>query len=133
MKKWFLQLNQYYKVAFLSLCCSLIIFLLFIPFYFFELNEIPQGFILGAITGIIPYFLYGLIENKERKNKTNKLAITLMIFRFLLIGVVIVLAAVLYYKLDAKIFNVFAVVGGYFVTLILLMIVFLVGKKHGNG
>lgn len=84
---------------------------------------------LGGLVGLVSYLLLGIAENLDKKK--NKLTFTIIftILRFILIAAIIFLAAFLYYKLEAKIFNVFAVVGGYFIPFFSYLIVNLVNRR----
>jgi predicted histidine transporter YuiF (NhaC family) len=74
-----------------------------IPFYFIDLQEIPQGLLLGALVGIVPYILLGTIEKGETNKKSSKGAIILSISRFVLIAIALTLSATAYYHFDLKI------------------------------
>lgn len=132
MKKWFIQLNNYYKVSLLTFITALILVVGCIPFYFIDLQEIPQGLLLGALVGIVPYVLLGTIEKGETNKKSSKGAIILSISRFVLIAIALTLSATAYYYFDLKIFNIFAVLGGYLLTVIWLFIIVSIGKKNGT-
>lgn len=127
MKNWFKELNTYYKVSLLTSLALVAVILLTSPFYFFSLIEIPNGILVGGLVGIICYLVLGLITNS---NKGIKMVVTIIfqIVRYLIIGAAIALTSYLYFKLNMKMFNPLAVMGGYFICLIVLVIVSLKEK-----
>ena len=120
--------NAYYRVCLISFIANLVIFLGLLPFYVCDCNDIPQGFALGALVGLIPNLLLGLIEKTEAEHQRNVGAIIVTIMRFVLIAATITLSALLYYKMECKIFNPFTVVGGYLVNTLVLTITILMSK-----
>lgn len=129
MIKAFSKLNIYYKCSVLSGLFLIVLSLALIPFYFINLMEIPLGFLLGGAFGITIYFITGLLENK--RPEYYKWAIMISVFRFILLAILLFVVALCYYKLDIKIFNIFTVTGGYFICLIIFVLLFL-KKKKGN-
>lgn len=122
MKDWYLNLKLEYKVVVWSLVVTLGLFTLTIPFYFFSLMEIPQGILLGGITGAIIYIFLGLFSNPEKPKKTIVFTVVTMIIRLLVIAGILFLVGWLYYGLGFKAFNIFAVAGGYFIPLVIHVI-----------
>ena len=120
--------NSYFKVCLISYIASLVIFLGLLPLYACDCNDIPQGFVLGALVGLIPNLLLGIIEKTETEHQRSVGAIIVIIFRFLLIATTVALSALLYYKMECKIFNPFTVVGGYLVNTLVLTITILMSK-----
>ena len=129
MIKAFNKLNIYFKCSVLSGLFILVLSLALIPLYFFNLKDIPLGFILGGGFGILSYFVTGILENKRAEH--YKWAILISVLRFLLLAILLFMVALCYYKWDIKIFNIFTVVGGYFICLIIFVLLFVV-KKKGN-
>lgn len=129
-KKWFDNLNIYFKSSLLSTILLIVISLLLIPLYFFKLKEIPLGLMLGSGLGIIVYFLTGIFE--EKKKDTYHWAIIIMVTRLLIFSVLLILIALCYYKWDIKLFNLFSFVGGYTLTLIMLVIFYIRKDKNGQ-
>lgn len=120
--------SAYYRVCFISFIASLVIFLGLLPLYACNCNDIPQGFALGALIGLIPNLLLGIIERTEAEHQRSIGAIIVIILRLLLIATIITLSALLYYKMECKIFNPFTVVGGYLVNTLVLTITILMSK-----
>jgi len=129
MKKWLSNLNTGYKTAVFSSLVLGVIYLAIIFFYFLNLPEFPNGFLLGSLVGILVYILLGLSEVVDAKKKKVTFGIIVTILRFLLIGGALFLSAYLYYEKNAPIFNVFTVLGGYMSSLIIYIIVMIREKK----
>lgn len=128
MKAWFSKLNLYYKTAVVSAIVTFVILAGTSCLFFLNLMEIPLGILLGSSIGIIFYAVIGKISNKEKEGKPT-VTIIAQIIRFLLIAVALVLSGWLYYKENLHIFNIFAVLGGYAIPLISLIIV---SRKESN-
>ena len=125
------QLNTYFKTVFWSIVITLAISVSLIPLFFFSLMEVPQGIALGAGVGIIIYLFLGLFNNSDSPKKSLVLTLITIIVRFLVIAGILVLVGWLYYAKGVKAFNIFAVVGGYMIPLIVHIIV---GRKeNGSG
>lgn len=133
MKKWYKNLNHFYKVCLISSLALVLIFILLIPLFFFDLKEIPLGVLLGGGISILFYFLQGLFEKKDLLKNSVKWAIILNIGRLLIFGSLLFLVAYLYYSLHLKIFNIFAVAFSYFIPLIAMCVLFTKGeRKYGS-
>ena len=129
MYKAFIRLNVYYKCVVLSGLFLCVISLALIPLYFIDLKEIPLGILLGAGYAMLAYFLTGLMEDKFKEHYIWALLIS--IFRYIVFAALLFFVGLWYYKLGLKIFNIFAVTGGYFICLIILIILFVnQGKKE---
>ena len=131
MKEWYASLKLEYKIVVWSLLVLAGITLLLIPLFFFSLMEIPQGIALGGGVGTIVYLFLGLFNNKDNPKKSLTLTVITMIVRFLVIAGVLFLVGWLYYAIGFKAFNIFAVAGGYFIPLVINII--LVRKENGSG
>lgn len=123
MINWCRRLNIEHQTTVWSIIVTLVLTLLMVPLFFLSWMEIPLGFILGSSIGIITYFLLGLFNNKSKIKMALSMTITIMIIRLLVIGGILFLVGWLYYAKDIRIFNIFAVVGGYFMTIVINIIV----------
>ena len=128
MIKAFQKLNIYHKCSVLSGLFILFLFICFIPFFFFNLMELPLGLLLGGGFGVLSYFVTGLFENK--KDESYKWAVVISILRFVILGILLFLVGLCYYKWEVKIFNIFTVVGGYSLCLVVLIILFVLKDKQ---
>ena len=90
--------------------------------------ELPFGLLLGGGFGVLSYFVTGLFENK--KDESYKWAVVISILRFVILGILLFLVGLCYYKWEVKIFNIFTVVGGYSLCLVVLIILFVLKDKQ---
>ena len=127
MKSAFEKLNIYHKCSVLSGLFILFLSMALIPLYFFNLMDIPLGFLIGGVYGITVYFVTGILENKRQDY--YKWAILISAFRYLVFAALLVLVGLCYYKWDIKIFNIFTVVGGYLICLVVFVILFILQNK----
>ena len=124
-------LNVFYKTFFYSFIGSLVIFLLTIPFLFFDLGEITFGLLLGEFVSYMSYFAIGFIEKKNPITKPGTAPlIAVLIIRVTILALVIVVSALLYYQYNHHIFNVIAIAGGYLIPLVILIVVALKERKE---
>ena len=93
--------------------------------------EIPQGILLGGMVAILIYLFLGLFNNEEKKKESLVITVVILIVKFILIAGLLVLIGWLYYGNNFKAFNIFAVAGGYFIPLIIHVI--LVRKEKTSG
>ena len=122
MINWFRRLNIEFQTVVWSIIVTLGLLLLMIPLFFFSLMEIPLGIALGAAIGIITYLALGLVDDKSKQKLSIGLTITIIVLRLLVVAGILFLVGWLYYAIGVKIFNIFAVIGGYLMTLIINMI-----------
>lgn len=120
------------KAMYIIILVSLCIFVLSIPCFFFDLASISLGLLLGLTIGfgcymLLVYQVYNTLSFNHPKTK----GVFNYLIRFLLYGLGIALALLLEY-FGYKIFNVFAVFGSYFVSIITLVVVSLIIDKGGN-
>ena len=121
-------LNLFLKAFVISSLFSLLLYVLMIPLLIFDLGYIPNGLILGEFESFIFLFVIGLVE--ERKPNNSIILIVLMTIRLTLGIGVCILSAFLWYKLDVKIFNIFATMSGYFIPTIILLITAIISDKR---
>ena len=122
MKEWYANLKLEYRIALWSAIVIVGSFLLCIPFYFFSLMEIPQGILLGGGISILIYLILGLCNNPEKPKKSLVITFVIIAIRLLVIGGILFLVGWLYYQMNVKAFNIFAVMGSYFVPIIINII-----------
>ena len=130
MKNWYAHLNLNLKTVVWSIIVVAILVIALSPLFFFSLMEIPLGIALGGSVGILNYLILGLIDDKEYKKVNLVLTIVTIIVRFLVIAGVLVLVGFLYYKLNIKLFNIFAVAGSYFISFIVSIFIL---RKEGTN
>lgn len=127
---WLNKLSNPFKVALLSLFAVIVVFLGLVFGYFINLQDLPNGLLAGGLLGSLSYLIIGFIERIEEKKHLLVWTVIFTIIRFLLIGGLLFLAALLQYKYGYKVMNVFTVLGGYLISLIVYIIVLVLEKKH---
>ena len=131
MVNWYRELKLEFQVALWSMIVILGLFVTLIPLYFFKLMEIPQGIVLGGLVAILVYLFLGLFDKREEPMKSIVITVIILIIKFLIIAGLLFLVGWLYYGKGFKQFNIFAVAGGYFIPLIINII--LVRKEKESG
>jgi len=130
MKERYLNLNIYYQVSLWSLISLFVLLVMTSWLFFVGYIDIPLGIILGGSIGIMSYFVLALIEKKELETHHSIGSIIVAIARIIALLAAMLLAAYLYYQLQIKILNIFAIMGGYLLPLVVLLILTL-KKKRG--
>ena len=122
MKDWYRNLKIEYQVSLWSAIIILGLFILCIPFYFFSLMEIPQGILLGGGISILIYLILGLFNNPEKPKKSLVITFVAIAIRLVIIGGILFLVGWLYYRMNMRAFNIFAVAGSYILPIIINII-----------
>ena len=133
MKDWYLRLKIEYQIVVWSLITIISLFILTIPFFFFSLMEIPQGIVLGGLIGVIVYLFLGLANNQDSPKKSMVITIVIIAIKLLVIAGILFLVGWLYYGVGIKAFNIFAVMGGYFIPLAIQIILMEREKNVGHS
>ena len=120
------QSNIFIQSAFISLSIVLALYILLLPFLFISLGEYPNGLILGTLISVIFCFVLG-INNKKVDKKHTKIIIVMLILRFVVLGIIMTLAGLLYYLANVRAFNLICIAGGYLIPIITVLI--LASKK----
>ena len=138
MKDKLKNLNVHHKASLLTLVITLIVFVALIELFFIQIGDrvwidIPLGILLGGALASLFYLVQGFIDYKEDKDNSSHFSLlltghSLVFFVGLMVG-----DAFLYYKANIKIFNIFAFVGGYSISIIALIIVTFRESKKSNG
>lgn len=128
-------LNLYYKTAVYSSILGIGLVIITCFLFFIGWMEIPLGFLVGLIIGIISHLSMGVIDIKNNKinSKGAFWSITVIILRLLILGAVLFLIGYLYYHLQIKIFNIFSTSGGYIFVTVILIILTIRDKGKSNG
>lgn len=91
--------------------------------------DIPLGILLGGTIfgslSLVSHFL----DKKDELDQTSRYSIIIIIVRFVILIASIVVIALMYYKFDLKIFNLFSFIGIYTVSIIIMVIVYLTNKE----
>ena len=138
MKDKLKNLNVHHKASLLTLVITLIVFVALIELFFIQIGDrvwidIPLGILLGGALASLFYLVQGFIDYKEDKDNSSKFSLLLTGLRLVFFVGLMVGDAFLYYKANIKIFNIFAFVGGYSISIIALIIVTFRESKKSNG
>ena len=91
--------------------------------------DIPLGFVLsGGIIAFI-YVLSSILKSIDERRGSSVFSIIAIILRSVLTLTSLLLLALMYYKWDIKLFNIFVFVGMYSFGIIIYMIIYIVSKK----
>ena len=126
--RFFQEANNSIKTAFITYAVTLIATLSTIFLFFQGMMDIPLGILLGGgLFGTLS-LISGFLEKKDEDRKTPIYSIVLIGVRFLLLIAVTIVIAFMYYRWNLPIFNIFAFVGAYTVSIIIMIIVYLIYK-----
>ncbi len=130
MKEKLKKLSLVKKATILASLITIGAFLICIPFFFFNLHEIPLGILLGGVGCIISLSLF-TIKEKSLDNHTLMIVTIINIVMMSVIHIlVLLLAGLLYYLADIHLFNLYATFGASFIGLISLIIVALLTRRE---
>lgn len=127
---WFIKLSSSFKVAIISALLTVIAFLALMFGYFVNQPDLPNGVLAGGALGSLTYLLLGIVARFDDDRKLPILTIVVTVVRFILIAALLLVAALLQYQYEYKVMNVFAVLGGYIISLIVYIVILLIEKKH---
>ena len=126
--RFFQEVNNSIKTAFITYAVTLIATLSTIFLFFQGMMDIPLVILLGGgLFGTLS-LVSGFLEKKDEDRKTPIYSIVLIGVRFLLLIAVTIVIAFMYYRWNLPIFNIFAFVGAYTVSIIVMIIVYLIYK-----
>ena len=117
------------KIGLLTVVISLIGFIATFFLFFFNLQDVPLGILLGGLIFGGLSLLAGIMEKKDEIEHSYKFTLIFIIARFAVAIGLIVGVACLYFLVDYKIFNFYAVIGVYTLHTIITMIVYFISKK----
>ena len=126
--RFFQEANNSIKTALLTYALTLIATLSTIFLFFQGMMDIPLGILLGGSLFGTLSLVSGFLEKKDEDRKTPIYSIVLIGVRFLLLIAVTIVIAFMYYRWNLPIFNIFAFVGAYTVSIIVMIIVYLIYK-----
>lgn len=122
------KLRKPYKVALLVLLISIIGFAA-TAFLIPTRLDIPLGIIVsGAIISLLN-FLQGIAEKYDNHKHGVVFSILMIIFKFVVVVVFIVMAALMYYRWDLPYFNIFSTIGVYTVSILSTILVYILDKE----
>ena len=126
--RFFQEANNSIKTAFITYAVTLIATLSTIFLFFQGMMDIPLGILLGGSLFGTLSLVSGFLEKKDEDRKTPIYSIVLIGVRFLLLIAITIVIAFMYYRWNLPIFNIFAFVGAYTVSIIVMIIVYLIYK-----
>ena len=127
--RFFLSKNNSIKTAIITYLITLVGFCSTIFLFFMGMMDVPLGILLGGgVFGSLA-LISGLAEKKDEERDTPIYSIILIGLRFLLLVALTIIIALMYYRWNLKIFNVFAFVGAYLTSTIAMIVVYLIFKK----
>ncbi len=118
----FKNLSIFLQSFIISTFVCVLLFLLMIPLIIFNWGEISYGLALGEFISFIFCLITGIFDSSKKEIRNKGFLITMIILRLLVLGGVLLLVGYLYYTKGIHIFNIFAVVGGYFIPLVILIV-----------
>ena len=122
MKKWYSNLNADLKTSLWSGIVVLVATLATLPLMIINLLDIPLGILLGGFLNTLYYFVSGLNRNRGESKSALKFDAALIIIRFTLFAALGLVIGWLYFKMNIKIFNLFAFVGAYLFPIFIFML-----------
>ena len=128
----FAKLDQQLKTVIVYIITLLGLSIILIPLFFFNLAHYVIGLIIGIALQTLYFFIDHYVSISRKPKLRNTITIILLITRFLILGGFMVLFAYLEYSLNIKIANIFALVGGYLIPLIIAIIIFATSRGQ-NG
>lgn len=118
----FKNLSIFLQSFIISTFVCVLLFLLMIPLIIFNWGEISYGLVLGEFISFIFCLITGIFDSSKKEIRNKGFLITMIMLRLVVLAGVLLLVGYLYYTKGIHIFNIFAVVGGYFIPLVILMI-----------
>ncbi len=132
MKNWFKNLSNSYQISLISLLAVIAVYLIVLFGYFINFSGLPNGILIGGLSGVLSNFILGLLENVDEKKGKPIWTIIVTILRFVLIIGLLVLSVMLeyYFEGTSGIVNPFAVVGGYMISLFVNLVYYIAEKPN---
>ena len=130
MKKFFFNSTTQIKAIIISLCFLIVLNLCLIPLFIVGYKDIVFGLDIGIILQILYLFVDNLISKNRNRQQNITLTVVYLILKFIILAGVLVGFGYLYYKMNIKIANIIAIVGGYLIPLVVFAICFF--KERGK-
>lgn len=130
MKKFFFNSTTQIKAIIISLSLLIVLNLCLIPLFIVGYKDIVFGLDIGITLQILYLFVDNLISKNRNRQQNITLTVVYLILKFIILAGVLVGFGYLYYKMNIKIANIIAIVGGYIIPLIVFAICFF--KERGK-
>ena len=128
--KLFRSLNNSLKAGILTILISLLGFLATLFLFFNGYSDIPLGILLGGFVIGGLNIIAGIVEKKDEQKNSSVASIIMIIVRFIVLIACMIIIALMNYRWDVKIFNLYAFVGVYTVSIITLVITYLTERRQ---
>ena len=128
--KLFRSLNNSLKTGILTMLVALVGFLGTLFLLFNDYKDIPLGIALGGVVIGGLNILTGLLEKKDEAKSSNIRTLVMIGLRLVVMVAVMIVIALMYYRWDLPLFNIFAFVGVYTVSIIILVVIFLLERRQ---
>ena len=127
--KYFSKLNPSLKVGILTYLFSIFGFLLTLFLLFQGHQDVPYGFLFaGGVIGTVN-FLAGLVEHFSKDKSGSILSIIFLGIRMVVILMTMLLIALMYYRWNLPLFNLFVYIGVYTVSIIITVVIHLKERR----
>ena len=126
--RYFKEANNSIKTAFITYALTLVCLLATTFLFFIGMMDIPLGILLGGVFCGTLSLVAGLLERKDEIEASAKYSIIMIAIRFVLLIAFTIIIALMYYRWDIKVFNVFSFIGAYLVSTIILIVTYLIYK-----
>ena len=128
--KLFRSLNNSLKTGIITMLVALVGFLGTLFLLFNGHKDIPLGIALGGVVIGGLNILSGLLEKKDEAKASSIRTFIAIGLRLAVIVVMMIIIALMYYRWDLPLFNIFAFVGVYTVSVIVLVVLFLKERRQ---
>ncbi len=128
MKHWYQKLNIDYQTSFWTGIVVIVAFLFTIPLLVNGNFAYSLALLLGGLIGSLSYFGFGLFDEPSTQKRGNIATVTILIVKYVLLIGLGLLFGYLYYGRDVHIFEPFTFLGGYLVSLVVLVVIHLVDR-----
>ena len=129
MKKLLEKFSNSMVTAILTFAATIIAFLASMFCLFNGHMDIPLGFLLGGVVSGGLSLLSALAEKLDDNKQGTVFSVVVIILRMILLVGITLLLAFMTYRWNLNYFNIFAFVGMYTVSIIIIVIVYLISKK----
>lgn len=126
--RYFKEATNSIKTAFITYAFTLVCLLATAFLFFIGRMDIPLGILLGGVFCGTLSLVAGLLERKDEIEASAKYSIIMIAIRFVLLIAFTIIIALMYYRWDIKVFNVFSFIGTYLVSTIILIVTYLIYK-----
>ncbi len=132
MKNWYQSLSVNYKTSLWTAIVVIVATFITIPLMINGKYEYSISILLGGLIGCLSYLFFGLNDQKEATKKNKVITLTVIFAKLLIVVGLAFLFGWLYYGSEIHIFEPFSFIGGYFVSAIVLFVLYIVDLVKGR-